>query len=257
MNGYEKSTYKYFSTEVSTKSIPIVSSEKWLATVLWLKKPNLFTEFPSSLLLSHAYSTIYSDDKFWNSFIKRLSDLNKRGKISERDFTLVRWDKSLIEKIHETSIETGDDFKDDDIFDVIENIKKEHTEEIDKQLLELKEAKNEELIEETKRRQSAEIKNKNYSLRIKKVSKKVSHFIASFLSLITVFFIIKALYISTPNVPLFEKDMIDFNTSWATLPVAILFLITLFGMLFGTSVKSLYIWIQTGLEGRIINFFEK
>jgi asparagine N-glycosylation enzyme membrane subunit Stt3 len=81
--------------------------------------------------------------------------------------------------------------------------------------------------------------------------------VASFLSLLTIYFLVKALYISTPNVPLFEKDMINFNTSWATLPVAILFILTLLGLLFGTSVKSLYILIQTKIESQIINVFEK
>ena len=49
--------------------------------------------------------------------------------------TLEAFVKLAVEKIHDTSIETGDDFKDNDIFDVIENIKKKHTEEIDKLLI--------------------------------------------------------------------------------------------------------------------------
>ncbi len=252
----ERSVYKYFSTEYSTKSIPIVSSEKWLATILWLKKPNLFNELPSNLLLSHAYSTMYSDDKFWNSFITRLSDLKKRGEVSEKDFTIVRWDKSLIDKIHDLSIENGDDFKSEDIFEVIESIKKEHSEDKDKELLLLETAKNEEISEETKKRQAAEIKNKNYHAKIKAISKRTSHGIASLISLIIVCFIIKGLYISTPNVPLFPKEMVDFNTSWATLPIAILLILTLLGLLFGTSVKDLYKYTQTRIESRIIGFFE-
>lgn len=253
----EKSVSNYFSTECNSKSMPIVSSEKWLATVLWLKKPNLFTDFPSNLLLSHAYSTIYADDKFWNSFITRLSDLKKRGEISENDFTLVRWDKSLIERIHDISIETGEDFKNDDIFDIVENIKNEHTEEKDKQLLELEAAKNKELMEETKKRKLAEKDNCNYKKQVRKFSKILSHIISFFISLFVVYYLITALYISTPNVPLFEKNVINFNTPWATLCVAILSLFTLVGLLFGKSVKDLYIWIQTRIESYIIKFFER
>ena len=47
----ERSACNYFSNEHGSKSIPLVSSEKWVATVLWLKKPNLFTDLPSKLTL--------------------------------------------------------------------------------------------------------------------------------------------------------------------------------------------------------------
>lgn len=120
----ERSVNEFFKNdEAYTKTIPVVATEKWLATVLWLKKPNLFSNLPRNLLLTHAYSTIYSDDKFWNSFLRRLGDLTKRGDISDNDFILVRWDKNLIEKVHDTSIETGKDFSDQDVYDIVEKIK--------------------------------------------------------------------------------------------------------------------------------------
>lgn len=252
----EKSSYQYFSSECN-KSIPIVSSEKWLATVLWLKKPNLFADFTANLLLSHAYSTIYCDDKFWNSFITKLSDLKKRGEISENDFTLVRWDKHLIEKVHDISIETGEDFRNEDIFDVIEDIKNEHSKEKDKQRLELENAKNKELANETNKRNLAEKQNESYKENIINFSKIVSHSFCIFLFSFIIFHIVKALYISTPNVPLFEKNTVDFNTSWATLPIALLLIFTLLGLLFGTTIKGCYTWVQKHIKSSIVNFFEK
>lgn len=252
----ERLACKYFSTEQDSKSIPLVSSEKWMATVLWLKKPNLFTTLPSNLLLSHAYSTIYSDDKFWSSFITRLTDLKKRGQVSEADFALVRWDKSLIEKVHDTSIETGEDFKNEDIFDVIEDIKKQHSDKVRKELLELDDAKNQELAEETRKRQKAEISNFRLIEKIKTVARVISHVISFLVCLMLFVFIAVGLYISTPNAPLFDKPPINIDTSWANLPVAVLLIFSLAAYLSGTTIKGLYKTSQIKIEKLIIDLFK-
>lgn len=253
----ERSANKFFLPEInSSRTIPIVSSEKWLATVLWLKKPNLFTDLPANLLLSHAYSTIYSDDIFWKSFIKRLSDLEKREEISERDFTLVRWDKNLIEKIHDISIETGADFKDDDIFDVIESIKKEQTEIYENKLFELEAAKDKELSYVIREKEIAEHKNIFNKRKIKNISSGVSHFVASILFLLTTIVLVYSLYLATPNVPFFDKKMMNYDTLWLTFFIAFLIFANLISMIFGWSFIKIYVWIQTKLEAQISNFFE-
>lgn len=103
--------------------IPLVTTEKWLCTITWFKKPNAFPNMPRSLMVSNAYSIIYSDDKFWSSFLTKLNQLKKRGDINEDDFKIVRWDSSLLELAHDASVTAGENFTDEDIFDIVSNIK--------------------------------------------------------------------------------------------------------------------------------------
>lgn len=132
-------TNHFLKEEVAAGSIPIIVTEQWLATVLWLKRPNLFPDLPKNLILANSYSVIYGDDQFWHEFIRRLKRLSKDQKISNDDYNLVRWEGSLIETIHNLSVSTGEDYQDEDIFQVIENVKAKLLGDKDKKILELEE----------------------------------------------------------------------------------------------------------------------
>ena len=134
----ERTNY-FLKEDITAGSIPIIVTEQWLATVLWLKRPNLFPDLPKNLILAYSYSVIYGDDQFWHEFIRRLKRLSKDQKISNDDYNLVRWEGSLIETIHNLSVSTGEDYQDEDIFQVIENVKAKLLGDKDKKILELEE----------------------------------------------------------------------------------------------------------------------
>ncbi len=123
---FPKVVRRFFKRQKDTivGKIPIVTTEKWLCTITWFKKPNAFPNMPRSLMVSNAYSIVYSDDKFWSSFLTKLNQIKKRGDITEDDFKLVRWDTSLLELAHNLSVTAGENFSDEDIFDIVDNIKK-------------------------------------------------------------------------------------------------------------------------------------
>jgi hypothetical protein len=118
-----KTVTKFFKEDKVVGKIPLVSTEKWISTIAWFKKPNAFPNMPISLIVSNAYNVIFSDDKFWDSFINKLNSLEKRGKINEDDFMLVRWDSGLVELAHNASIKSGENFTDEDVFDIVQGIK--------------------------------------------------------------------------------------------------------------------------------------
>ncbi|HDI3204542.1 TPA: hypothetical protein PMB17_003607, partial [Vibrio cholerae] len=106
-------TQRFFRKEIPLSSIPVVSSENWLTTILWLKHPDKFNNFPFDILLTDAYGTLNSDDLFWSKFIKRLEELKTSGGISEENFLLVRYNNLLFNMVNLRSAIKEHDLDDD------------------------------------------------------------------------------------------------------------------------------------------------
>lgn len=253
--GLERSTNKFFEKEIGNDSVPLIASERWLAIMLWLKKPNAFSELPMNLLLSNAYSTIYSDDQFWNSFLTRLTDLKKRGDISEEDFKLVRWDRSLIEKVHETSIETGEDFENEDIFDIVENIKKEHFQIKDNEISALKKESLERLEFLRKEKQEGELTHSQTNIKIQRLSNALATMTSSIVTFALVYVTIYALFLSLPKSSLVEAGTVNLESWFATIAIGVLVLVTLANLLFGSTIKGAYCWMHEKVKNIVTEYF--
>jgi len=124
----------FFQQQLPRQSIPLVVSEQWLTAMFWLKNPDIFSSLPMDQLIASAYGLLYTDDKFWKSFIKKLEHLEKRGGITEEDLTYVRWDSDLLNMVHDISVDVGEDFSDEDVFDIVESIKKKHLSEKEEEI---------------------------------------------------------------------------------------------------------------------------
>lgn len=164
----ENVTNRFFKNEIEKNSIQVVTSEKWLATFLWLKHPEHFASLPFDMLLTDAYTALNSDDVFWDSFLKRFKDLKKKGNISEDDFNLVRWNSSLFNMVQHASVLGGEDIAEDDIYAIVEEIKS-------KQLAE----KNAEIAEKTNELGSVKSEFNHTSQKVKNAINIFTHGISS------------------------------------------------------------------------------
>ncbi|MFZ4213764.1 hypothetical protein ACOZB2_20325 [Pantoea endophytica] len=126
--GLVKEANDFFRHETGRNSIPVVVSEQWMTAMFWLKKPDIYSSLPQEQLLSTAYSLLYTDDRFWDAFVSRLEHLEKRGDITQEDFLQIRWDSDLLRLVHDVSVEVGEDFSEEDVFDVVNTIKTKHEE---------------------------------------------------------------------------------------------------------------------------------
>lgn len=147
---------QYFENEIGKDSIPVVASEQWITAMFWLKKPDIFGSLPMDQLVATAYSLLYTDDRFWNAFIRRLETIEKRGGITEEQFVQVRWDSDLLRLVHDVSVDVGEDFSEEDIFDIVEKIKSKNEAQAKQQIEALK-AQSAEEIEQARSSASREI----------------------------------------------------------------------------------------------------
>lgn len=140
-----KEATDFFRNETSKNSIPVIVSEQWMTAMFWLKKPDIYAKLPQEQLLSTAYSLLYTDDRFWESFITRLEKIEKRGGITEADFLQIRWDSDLLRLVHDVSVDVGEDFSEEDIFDVVNTIKRKHEEQHESEMAELEDRSRQEI----------------------------------------------------------------------------------------------------------------
>lgn len=140
-----KEANDFFRHDTKRQAIPVVVSEQWMTAMFWLKKPDIYAQLPQEQLLSTAYSLLYTDDRFWEAFINRLENLEKRGDITQDEFLQIRWDSDLLRLVHDVSVDVGEDFSEEDVFDVVNTIKRRHEEKHQSDMAELEDRGRQEL----------------------------------------------------------------------------------------------------------------
>lgn len=124
--GLAKFANGFFSKNNYSSPIPVVVSEQWMTIMFWLKNPDITSKLATDQVVATAYSLLYTDDRFWEAFLGRLDSIKKRGGISEEDFVLVRWDSDLLRMVQDVSVDVGDDFSEEDVFDIVDGIKQKY-----------------------------------------------------------------------------------------------------------------------------------
>jgi len=261
---FERFTNSHLIKELPRASIPVVITERLLSTILWLKNPKLFGNLPAKNLLADAYASIYADDRFWSTFITRLELLRKQGEISEKDFMLVRWDKSLMDKVNETSLDTGTEFEDDDVFEIVESIKLEHTKDSIKTIDELNEtnakalqlkdleigAKEDELIRKDRALTAIEI-------RISSLASRLAHITTGLLSAIIFLLLVYAIAAALPPSSLTLGQYFKLPDWLNNFSAFLLLSITILSLMYGLTLNKAYKEIHSWFYKKIHGFFSQ
>ncbi|MCO8041693.1 hypothetical protein OC498_02110 [Acinetobacter bohemicus] len=247
----EKTT-DYFANELPLEAMPLAVSETWLLSLFWLKKPNFFSSLPSNQLLTSAYGFLYSDDKFWDSFISRLELLEKSGSITKEEFMLVRWDSDLLALVHDVSVSVGTDFTHDDVFEIVETIKEKYIGQKDKEIQDLTDKKQSEIDLIKQAAKNAENKLSSVESKIIVFADFIATIAAYLLVLILISVLFLFFYQSFPSTMIPEGSAIFFKSYLNWLPVPkinniFIFLIGIFAVLFiflgnfnGLTIKSIF-----------------
>lgn len=262
----QKLAYEFFKEEIGRNAIPLVVSEQWMTAMFWLKRPDIYGNLPQEQLLSTAYSLLYTDDKFWNAFLVRFEGLQKRGGISEDDFLRIRWDSDLLRVVHRVSVDVGEDFSEEDIFDVVATINKKHTEKHDAEM-EVLRTEHQEMLrlikheaEEQVRlaaegKADAQIQLGKLEQRVKKISNVISKVVAWG---ITMLFVMALTFTGLKGIP--EEIQPDFLKSeflqGSVLYVAgvLTLVLGLLGSAFGKDLSFFHKKISTTLERCFLNW---
>ncbi|WP_323887087.1 hypothetical protein [Aeromonas allosaccharophila] len=238
----------FFSDEIPKKYIPLVVSEQWMTTMFWLKGPDIFNSLPMEQVVASAYGLLYTDDRFWNSFINKLQLLEKKGKITEEDFTFVRWDSDLLGLIHDVSVDVGEDFSESDIFEIVEKIKEKHFKEKNNEICKVREESGVEISALHKKIEEQESELGSTKQNILRVSKFIGSLISFSFCLILVGSVFWASYCNLPVDSINNQFLHDYKKSTLTITAIIVTAVFSFmGTMFGWNVITAYQWIGNKL----------
>ena len=255
--GLVKLANKHFKDEVPRQTIPLVVSEQWMTAMFWLKSPDMFGTLPMDQVVASAYGLLYTDDKFWTSFIQKLELLEKKGKISENDLIQVRWDSDLLNIVHDVSVDVGEDFSEEDVFDIVESIKRKHIEDKELEIAKLQTESSEKIFQ-----LETVVEEKDNALastngRLNKIADFSSTTLASALCITVFACIFWAAYLSlAPQISseLVSEKYQKHAITFAALAVA---LIMSFGAsLFGLNIFMLHKWTKAKIFDSVFRFLK-
>jgi hypothetical protein len=234
----------FFKQQIPKKTIPLVVSEQWMTAMFWLKNTDVFNSLPMDQLIASAYGLLYTDDKFWASFVKKLDQLEKRGMISEADFIHVRWDSDLLNLVHDISVDVGEDFSDDDVFEIVESIKKKHLAEKEEEIAKITSDTSEKIAQLENKVCSSEKVSRSIDNHLEKLAKKISIVPAFFVSVSILGCIFWTAY-STLLSQIFQifPNLVNINYQKHSLTAVAAFVTLLFGFagsFWGMNILTLY-----------------
>ncbi|CAM3797419.1 hypothetical protein [Rheinheimera salexigens] len=256
-NGLVNLANKHFINEIPRNSIPLVVSEQWMTAMFWLKKPELFGNLPMEQVISSAYGLLYTDDKFWESFIKKLEHLERKGKITEEDLVQVRWDSDLLSMVHDVSVDVGEDFTDDDVFEIVAAIKNKHIEDKDREILEIHEVKNNEI---SLLQENINVKEKQL-IATEERHKKIAIFLSFIPALIVIIFLTAVVFISAvialPSelLPAYIKPELQ-SHSITLLSILIVFFLNFLGSFYDLNFRTIFKSTQNLVFNRIYRLLQ-
>lgn len=254
---------KFFMDEIPEKFIPLVVSEQWMTAMFWLKSPELFGSLPMDQVVSSAYGLLYKDDNFWASFIKKLESLEKKGAITEADLIQVRWDSDLLNMVHDVSVDVGEDFSEEDIFEIVDSIKKKNIAEKDKEIEDIKKEKDSEIAALKERNDSEILRvqgdfdiNQQKLVRLEAKHKKMADIIALvFAILVSIIVLISVgltTFISLPAEVIPKTITEPYAEYWLKGVAAIITIVlALLGNFFGINLLSIFKWIKNKTSHKI------
>ena len=236
---------EFFIEEIPKKYIPLVVSEQWMTAMFWLKSSDIFNSLPMDQIVASAYGLLYTDDRFWSSFINKLQLLESKGQISEEDFTFVRWDSDLLNLIHDVSVDVGEDFSEQDVFEIVEKVKSKLIKDKDTEISELKDTKNSEIRELVGEISSRDNEINSAKLGVKKFSSTIGVAVSSIFCLLLILCVFWGVYTSLPIDSLNNTLIQTYKkSSLAVIAIVITSLFSFIGTIFGWNVITVYKWIR-------------
>lgn len=262
----------FFIDEIPEKFIPLVVSEQWMTTMFWLKKPDLFGDLPMEQVVSSAYGLLYKDDGFWTTFIKKLKDLEKRGIITEDDLTQVRWDSDLLSMVHDVSVDVGDNFSDENVFEIVQSIKNKNIAEKNKEIEEIKKGKDDEIstLKEQSDSEISKVKedldvNQKKLARLESKHKKISNLIALIFAVsIAIVVFIAVVWTTFINLPssILPQNIKESYTKYllagyATgIATTITIVLGILGNFFGLNLFGIFKWIRNKISSWLFTILQ-
>ncbi|MCI5157164.1 MAG: hypothetical protein D3906_01765 [Candidatus Electrothrix sp. AUS1_2] len=131
----------FFNNQYGHSNAPVCMADHVFTSLVWMKAVKKAPNLPKDRLVANCYSALMPSDSLWTQYINEANRLKEQGAIDENDYHVLVHTITARDQLMEHAFSA-----DDNIFgsveEILEKAKMAHTEEISKELTELKQKSN-------------------------------------------------------------------------------------------------------------------
>jgi len=90
-----RSVANFFHNHFESSGVPPLLPVSEISTIAWLKRPVAKPNLPHDIVMAQVYAAINPSPKIWLSFLKKITDMEKRGKITDKQAVSLRFNTSV------------------------------------------------------------------------------------------------------------------------------------------------------------------
>lgn len=225
----------------TTNCVPLCISDESLATIAWIKSPMKAPDLPKWKVIADCYAALNPPGDIWNKYVREIEMLIESKSITDDDFYLLRYSSisriALMENTH------GDfaRYTDGTVYEVLEQSKRNITAEKDLELSREMAARLDAEQEALNAKSEARMVRTKQIEKITNTARVMSRFCTVIVMLVLLISLIGASITTIVDIKgnLFTVSIIPPIIFWVTAAFS------LFNWIYGTSVKSLAVKLET------------
>lgn len=250
-NALAEVSSNFFREEYGQDIAPYCVLDYFFSTIVWLKDPMSAPELPRKRIISDCFAALNPPDNVWRMYLGKINDLQNGGAISEEEYYSLRFSMEARNVLMNVTLGEPDAFTEGTITEVLEKAKAFARAEVEANLLDEKEKRQEAEYEIAKIRDSLVEKNQRRAESIKELSSRLSRNICKTIRIgITAVLVFGAIF-SLPSQYSYVPESLPLKYRY--IPVVVFSLIALVSVISGVSLKSTMI----SFEGRLASAIER
>lgn len=235
---------EFFIEEYERFSIPLCINDHALATLAWVKNPEVSSELSKKMLIADSYAAIRPSRDLWKKYLAEINKQLELGNITDDQFQLLRFNLAARNALLETTHGIADAFTEGTIPEVLERVQKNITKDFEDQLDSQKEL----TIQKT---QELNKFTNHLNALISKVSRLTGKF-CSYLVVVAAFTICAiGLFLTLPaSVSGVDINLLQNGAQWLKVTIVIFSIATICGLLFGLTFCSMGKRLERTVAGK-------
>jgi len=129
-----RATSEFFIDEYERFTIPLCITDHNLATLAWVKNPQVSTELSKKIIIADSYAAIRPGRDLWKKYLAEINRQRDAGAITDDQFQLLRFNLVARNALLETTHGSADAFTEGTVPEVLERVQKNLTKDLKDQL---------------------------------------------------------------------------------------------------------------------------
>jgi uncharacterized membrane protein len=135
-NTLVRAASEFFINEYERFTIPVCITDHTLATLAWVKNPEVSADLSKKMIIADSYAAIRPSRDLWKKYLSEIDRQREIGTITDDQFQLLRFNLAARNALLETTHGMADAFTEGTVPEVLERVQKNITRDLEGQLKE-------------------------------------------------------------------------------------------------------------------------